>query len=77
MSVFIKLLPYLGSSAFIAALGGFVWSVSRARLLRRAGDTALEKGCEDPQGKAGLKIVKALTTDEPWYRQIFGRKSGG
>jgi hypothetical protein len=76
LSVFTHLLPYVGSPALVLALGSLAWHVSRARLLKRAGDTALEKGCKDPQGKAGLEIVKALTgDDEPWYRQILGRKS--
>ncbi len=78
MSVFAHLLPYVGAlTAFVLALGTLVWRVARARLLQRAGVTALQKGCKDPQGKAGLKIVDALTREsEPWYRAIIpGRKS--
>ena len=75
MSVFTHILAYVGAPAtLLLAFGTLWWRVSRARLLWRAGDTALEKGSEDPQGKAGLEIVKALTGDEPWYRQILGRK---
>ena len=75
MSVFTNLLPYLGSPALVVALRGLPWQVSRARLLKRAGDTAIEKGDKDPQGKAALKVVEALTTKEPWYKQLLGRKS--
>jgi hypothetical protein len=54
------------------ALGTLAWRVSRAVLLQRAGAAALKHGSEDPHGKAGLKIVKALTSDsEPWYRAIL------
>ncbi len=77
LSVFTFALTCLGPvAAFILALGKARWIVVRARLLDRAGATALEKGIEDPQGKAGLEIVKALTgDDEPWYRRILGPRS--
>ena len=78
MSVFIHLLPYVGTlTAFVLALGTCAWRVSRAWLLQRAGGTALKKGSQDPQGEAGLKIVLALTREsEPWYRAIIpGRRS--
>ena len=57
----------------------FAWRVSRAALLYRAGATALKRGNEDPHGKAGLKIVKELTSEnEPWYLAILPwRKSDG
>lgn len=77
MSVFIThVLTQMDLPAVILAIGWTVWNISRARLLRRAGDTALEKGAKDPQGKAGQEIVKALTSDsEPWYSAILrGRK---
>jgi len=38
---------------------------------------ALEKGDEDPQGRAGLAIVKMLNDDEPWYlKALPWRRSG-
>jgi hypothetical protein len=46
------------------ALGTFAWRVSRAVLLQRAGATALKQGSDDQRGKAGLEIVKALTSDD-------------
>jgi len=75
MSALTHLLPYMGSPALVVALGSLPWRLSRARLLRRAGDTALEKGRKDPQGKAALQVIEALTGDEPWFKQILGRKS--
>jgi hypothetical protein len=45
---------------------------SRAVLLYRAGSAALKHGSKDERGKAGLKIVGALTDEnEPWYRAIL------
>lgn len=79
MSVLAHLLPYVGTlTALVLAFGTFAWRVSRARLLGRAGVTALEKGIKDPQGKAALEIVRALTSDdEPWYLAALPwRKSG-
>ena len=75
LSVFAHLLIYVGTPAL--ALGTFAWRVSRAVLLQRAGTAALRHGSKDPHGKAGLEIVKALTTEEPWYRAIWPwRRSG-
>jgi hypothetical protein len=47
------------------------WRVSRAVLLYRAGAAALKRGDKNPPGRAGLEIVKALTSDsDPWYRVL-------
>jgi hypothetical protein len=55
-------------TALVLALGTFAWRVSRARLLMKAGTAALEAGEKDKERrKAALEIVKALTSDEPWY----------
>jgi hypothetical protein len=74
MSVFIHYLPYVGM--VILAIGRTAWNVSRAKLLQRAGDTALNEGDRNPRGRAGLEIVKALTSDnEPWYLALLpGRR---
>jgi hypothetical protein len=66
-------IAYVGTpTAFILALGTFVWRVSRARLLSRAGSAAIKHGDENPQGRAGLEIVKTLTGEnEPWYRAVW------
>jgi hypothetical protein len=70
MSVFIHYLPYVG--VVILAIGRTAWNISRAKLLERAGDTALNQGDRNPRGRAGLEIVRALTSDnEPWYRAIL------
>jgi hypothetical protein len=72
MSAFIHVLTYVGLPAVILAIGRTAWHVSRARLLERAGDTALEKGSKSSRGMAGLEIVKALTGEsEPWWRAIL------
>jgi hypothetical protein len=78
LSVFTHVLAYFGPPvALLLALGSFAWRVSRAALLQRAGAAALKHGSEDPHGKAGLEIIKALTRDnEPWWREILpGRRS--
>lgn len=74
-----SLFSYVGPPAvLLLAPGVFAWRVSRAVLLYRAGAAALKHGSEDPRGKAGLKIVDALTgADEPWYRALmWWRKTG-
>jgi hypothetical protein len=72
MSAFIHYLAYVGLPAVILAYGRARWNVSRAGLLERAGDTALEAGDKSARGRAGLEIVKALTRDkEPWWRAIL------
>lgn len=73
MSAFVHILPYMGAfAAVILAIGRTAWNISRAKLLQRAGDTALDAGDKNPRGKAGLEIVKALTSDnEPWYRALL------
>jgi hypothetical protein len=72
MSAFLHILTYVAPlTALVGVIGRTYCKVSRARLLRRAGDTALEKGYSNPQGKAGLQIVDKLTCDEPWYRAIL------
>jgi hypothetical protein len=78
LSELIRFLPYAGTlTTFVLALGAFLWRRSRARLLDRAGVVALEKGDDDPRGRAGLAIVKMLNDDEPWYRSILPwRRSG-
>jgi len=69
MSAFIH---YFGTPAFVLALGSFVWRVSRAVLLHRAGAIALKRGSKDPHGEAGLEIVGKLTSEsEPWYQAIL------
>jgi hypothetical protein len=66
LSVFVHVLTYVGFPAVILAIGRTAWNISRARLLQRAGDTALEKGSKSPRGRAGLEIVKALAgVNEP------------
>jgi hypothetical protein len=72
MSAFVHILPYMGAFAtVILAIGRTAWNISRAKLLQRAGDTALDAGDKNPRGKAGLEIVRALTSDnEPWYRAL-------
>jgi hypothetical protein len=65
---FVSLIAYVGTPTL--AFGTLAWRVSRAVLLQRAGATALKHGDEDPHGKAGLEIVKALT-DEPWYKAVL------
>ena len=80
MSAFIlHILTYVGLPAVILAIGRTAWNISRAKLLERAGDTALDAGDRSPRGRAGLDIVKALTSDnEPWWRAILPRgKFGG
>jgi hypothetical protein len=80
VSVFIvHILTYVGLPAVILAIGRTAWNISRAKLLQRAGDTALDAGDRNPRGRAGLEIVKALTSEnEPWYRAILPwRRSGG
>jgi hypothetical protein len=77
LSVFTDILPYLASPALPLAVGSLYSRVSRARLLDRAGNIALEKGSTNRQRKAALKIIEALTSDQPWYRAILpGRRSG-
>jgi hypothetical protein len=79
MSAFTHSLPYIGTlAALVLAIGRTAWNISRAKLLERAGDTALDAGDRSPRGRAGLEIVKALTShNEPWYRAILPwRKSG-
>ena len=72
LSAFTHLLTIVGTPALIVALGGFAKRVSRAVLLYRAGATALKHGSKDPRGKAGLKVVDALTSeDESWYRALM------
>ncbi|HET6191108.1 MAG TPA: hypothetical protein VFE59_29395 [Trebonia sp.] len=73
MSASTNVLTYAGTlTALVLALGTFAWRVSRAVLLHRAGSAALKHGSKDPRGKAGLRIVDALTSDnEPWYRAIL------
>jgi hypothetical protein len=72
VSSLLHVLNYVGIPACILALGTFAWRVSRAVLLHRAGATALKHGSKDPCGKAGLKIVEALTREsEPWSRAIL------
>ncbi len=68
-----SIISYVGPPAvLLLALGVFAWRVSRAVLLYRAGTAALKHGSKDPRGKAGLKIVDALTgADEPWYRALM------
>ncbi len=76
LSVFTIMLTCFGPfTAFILALAKARWIVARSKLLDRAGATAPEKGAKDPQGKAALEIVKSLVSDEPWYRQLLGRRS--
>jgi alkanesulfonate monooxygenase SsuD/methylene tetrahydromethanopterin reductase-like flavin-dependent oxidoreductase (luciferase family) len=68
----IHVLTYVGLPAVILAIGRTAWNVSRAKLLQRAGDTALDAGDRNPRGRAGLEIVKALTSEnEPWYRALL------
>ena len=78
MSVFTHLLTYVGLPAIILAIGRTAWNISRAKLLQRAGDAALEAGDRNPRGRAGLEIIKSLTGEnEPWYRAILPwRRSG-
>jgi hypothetical protein len=79
MSAFVHILPYVGTlAALVLAIGKTAWNVSRAKLLQRTGDTALGEGDKNPRGRAGLEIVRALTSEnEPWYRAILPwRKSG-
>jgi len=73
LSSFSHYLPYLGTlAALVVALGTFAWRVARAMLLHRAGVTALRHGSKDPRGRAGLRIVDALTSDnEPWYLALL------
>jgi hypothetical protein len=72
LSELIRVLPCAGTlTTFVLALGTFLWRRSRARLLDRAGIVALEKGDDDPQGRAGLAIVKMLNDDEPWFKAIL------
>jgi len=73
LSAFIvHILTYVGLPAVILAIGRTAWNISRAKLLQRAGDTALGAGDKSPRGRAGLEIVKALTSNnEPWYRAIL------
>ena len=75
MSAFTHVLPYAGTfTALVLALGTLAWRVSRAVLLHRAGSAALKYGNKDPHGRAGLKIVDKLTSDnEPWYRALLPR----
>ena len=79
MSAFLHVLPYVGTiTVFVVALGSCAWRVSRAMLLHRAGSAALKHGSDDPHGKAGLKIVKALTSDdEPWYLKALPWRGSG
>ena len=78
MSSFTHVLTYVGPPAvLLPALGSFARRVSRAVLLHRAGATALKHGSEDQRREAGLKIVDALTREEPWYRAVWPwRRSG-
>jgi hypothetical protein len=70
MSSITHLLIPIGALAL--ALGTLAWRISRAVLLQRAGSAAIKHGCKDPRGKAGLKVVDALTGEsEPWYRAIL------
>ena len=73
MSTIIHVLAYAGTlTALVLAIGRTAWNISRARLLKRAGDTALEAGDRNSRGRAGLEIVKALTGEnKPWYRAIL------
>jgi len=73
MSAFTHVLTYAGTlTALVLAVGTLAWRVSRAMLLHRAGSAALKYGSKDPHGKAGLKIVDKLTSDnEPWYRALL------
>ena len=77
MSAFLHIFTYVAPlTALVGVIGRTYCKVSRARLLRRAGDTALEKGYSNPQGKAGLQIVDKLV-EEPWYKAILPwRRSG-
>jgi hypothetical protein len=77
MSVIAQVLTYVGSPAFVLATGRVPVQVSRTVLLHRAESAALRKGDEDPQGRAGLAIIEALTRREPWYLSLLpGRRSG-
>jgi hypothetical protein len=72
VSEFVHVLAYVGAAAFVLALGSFAWRVSRAVLLQRAASAALKHGSEAERSKAGLEIVKSLTSEsEPWYRGIL------
>jgi hypothetical protein len=73
LSAFIvHILTYVGLPAVILAIGRTAWNISRAKLLQRAGDTALEAGDRNPRGRAGMEIVKALTSDnEPWFLSLL------
>ena len=75
MSVFTDVLAYVGSPTLVLALGTFAWRVARAVQLYRAGSAALSPDSSDERRKAGLKVIKALTSEtEPWYRAILGRR---
>jgi len=78
LSVFTHILTYVGTPALVLAFGTSAWRICRAMLLYRAGSAALNQGSDDERRKAGLKIIKVLTSDdEPWYRAILPwRRSG-
>jgi hypothetical protein len=78
MSAITHVLTDIGLPAVILAVGRAAWNISRAKLLQRAGDIALEAGDKNPRGRAGLEIVRALTDEnEPRYRALLSwRRSG-
>jgi hypothetical protein len=67
----------VGSPAFVLAMGRVAMQMSREVRLHRAESVALREGDEDPRGRAGLAITKALADDnEPWYlKALPWRKS--
>lgn len=78
MSDFIHILTCVGVPAVILAIGRVRWIFSRSKLLKRAGDTALETGDKNPRGRAALEIIKSLNGENtPWYLAVWPwRRSG-
>lgn len=59
MSVFVPILTYAGPlAALLLAFGKTRWHIARADLLKQAGNTALEKGDNNPRGRAALEVVR-------------------